>query len=158
MQTTATETRVFWRDGFQPSVPAHVIYSELLKQGIAIEALTPDQYVEIARPESSPLHDSLPWDDAVAAHAHRKHLARQLINGLRIITVEGRVETPFLNVHVKDKASGYLAADAVMADDEMREYVMAKARRYFATGRQKYAELSEFARVFDAIDQLDFDI
>ena len=46
--------------------------------------LTPEQVVEAARDESSPLHECFEWDDGKAAHKYRVEQARDLLKRVKI--------------------------------------------------------------------------
>lgn len=64
---------------------------------------TPDDIVQIARDDSSPLHRYFTWDDALAACAHRKQEARVLTNSIAVeVIVDGkeRLLSAFESIHV----------------------------------------------------------
>jgi hypothetical protein len=46
--------------------------------------LTPEQVLDAARPDESPLHGFFEWDDSAAAEAYRIEQARELIRRVRI--------------------------------------------------------------------------
>src|SRR5210317_675994 len=56
--------------------------------------ITPQQVLEAARNESSPLHSFFDWDDDVAAESWRLHQARTLIKSVKveIITETTRIK------------------------------------------------------------------
>lgn len=85
--------------------------------------LTPDDVVEDARDESSPLHDHFEWDVEKAAAAHWVEQARALITSVMVVTVtnESTVRSVF---YVRDpradsKQQGYVTITTLRNDEDL---------------------------------------
>lgn len=91
----------------------------------------PEDVVDAARPDTSPLHPHFEWDDSVAAEKHRVWQARQLIRNVHVT-----VETPdgptrvraLLNVVDDDGRQGYRAAEEVLSTPVLRDQFLARIR------------------------------
>lgn len=122
--------------------------------------LPPAAVVEAARDENSPIHDYFDWDDSVAAVNWRLQQARQLIRVC--VQWEERGKEPIkhrvavsLSEDRKAKGGGYRLMVDVLADEELRLQLFNDARKELLRLREKYALLTELARVFEAIDSLE---
>ncbi len=73
--------------------------------------LRPEDVVEYARPEDSPIHDRFEWDDSVAAEAHRLAQASALIRVVLYVPKEAAVE-----IHAEVRAYHSLPQDRVHGD------------------------------------------
>lgn len=92
-------------------------------------AVTPQEVVEAARPETSPLHDYFEWNDNEAAQKYRLTQARGLLNRFRITYVveERRISAPmFLRDPArKPDEQGYTTISRLKTDeDAAREAVI----------------------------------
>lgn len=110
------------------------------------------------------MHGMFIWDDTIAANAYREQQARSLIRRVRVVMVNYRDETEspvsvFINVKKQDDDGvvrpRYVHVNKVLRDEDLRQQMLENARRELATFRNKYAVLSELARVFDAIDEIE---
>lgn len=74
--------------------------------------ITPDELVEAAHPEESPIHDMFTWDDSEAARKHRVNEARSALARVRVsITYEQyevKVPTYVRDVRVPAREQGYV--------------------------------------------------
>lgn len=88
--------------------------------------LTPEQVVEDARAEDSPLHSHFTWDDAEAAQKYRLNEARALIR----IRVEVRMDevifmAPYFVREPDRKGQGYISVERARSDtDTAREVLL----------------------------------
>ena len=127
--------------------------------------LTPEAVVEDARRKNSPLHDHFCWDDKQAAAEHRLQQARHLLNCLVVRYVDEKEEdaSPIVRAfyHIpmgdsddeSDEVGGvYVESKRVFADEMLRQRVLHKAKQELDAWRRRYADLQEFARIFDAIE------
>lgn len=76
-----------WAPGTRHKVSAETagkVFDELT----AKDALTPQNLVDVSRPEEAPLHKEFEWDDSKAAEEYRKEQARCLIRHLVIIPAD----------------------------------------------------------------------
>lgn len=91
--------------------------------------LTPEAVVADAEDKYSPLHRYLPWDDAVAGHQWRLHLARLVIGRAKIKSIIQqdteitRVLPKYVNLVVKTSTGGtrrgYLEIEQAMQDEDL---------------------------------------
>ncbi|MEE8240129.1 MAG: hypothetical protein V3R16_02575 [Nitrospirales bacterium] len=121
----------------------------------------PQQVVNVARAEDSPLHDQFEWNDTLAAEQHRLHQARTMLRSI-LIVVEGEgeelLEPYYVHVEVlgsqEHKQSGYVPLRVAMADPDMRAQVLGNALRELEVFRRKYGQLIELKIVMEAIVRL----
>jgi len=117
--------------------------------------LQPEQVVEAARPEDSPLHSSFTWDDTEAAQNYRIWQARVLIRTtVKYIDVAG-TQTPVrvfvsLTPDREQESGGYRTTVSVLSDRELRAQMMADALDELRRFELKYSQLKELAEVFAA--------
>lgn len=112
--------------------------------------LDPATVVDAATPATSPLHDYFTWDDGEAADKWRLDEARQLIRRVRI-TVIPQPDTPPIRVRAfvsvdgagENETRAYRPLADVANDDELRERVLAEARRDLQLLTVKYRHLGE---------------
>ena len=118
--------------------------------------LRADDVVEFARNPESRLHNAFEWDDSKAAEQHRLHQARMLIRvTVEVIPYTDTDFRAFVSLH-GDRAQprgGYRTTEAVLSNDDMRAALIEEALRDLQFWRRKYAQLKEFAAVYEAIDQ-----
>lgn len=99
-------------------------YRAILRDG----EVTPDELIEAARPEDSPLHDLFNWNDAEEAHKQRRHVARGLIRRFRIeyvvtsreMKIPAAVRSPF----ALPKEQGYTRTELFTSKPEDARAVM----------------------------------
>lgn len=84
--------------------------------------LTPDELIEAARPEDSPLHSLFNWNDEEEAHKQRRHVARGLIRRFRIeytvTTREMKIPPMVRSPHAAPKEQGYRRTDLFKSKPE----------------------------------------
>jgi hypothetical protein len=160
--STAEGKRYTWRAGTRfKKLDAQTVGEELERirdsHGVHVTA---EQIVEEAVDPMNPLHEAFPWDDAQAAHEHRLEVARLLLRSVRTVTVtiiEGKREErefqSFVSTPNKPNTRHYTTTEYAMGDPELRAHVLRQALLELAAFRRKYAELSELAIVFAAIDK-----
>ena len=146
------------RPGFDWKGKAQEIGEHL--EGLATQtgSITPERVVDDARNPQSPLHPNFEWDDTAAAESWREHTARNLIGSLVVVKVNETQVTgtvrAFVSVRDGDEKGIYAPIVRVMGDAEMRKQVLERARQELHQWRNRYADLSEFAKVFSAVDEL----
>jgi len=119
----------------------------------------PSAVVEEAQPETSPLHSHFEWDDGEAASNYRLWQARQLIR-LNVTVMEPEHRSYKVRSYVSltaDRvgAGGYRLVTDVLANTDMRKCLVRDALADLRVFRTKYGKLSELARVFTAVDDLE---
>ncbi len=130
---------------------------ELLRKQCKGE-LTPEDVLSDAKHDNSPLHSFFEWTDSEAAHQFRLQQARGLIRSVVAIYVQD--EKPAVRhrayVHVPEpSAPHYRETSHAMSQAKTRKLVLERAWREFQQWRKRYAEMKEFAELFDAADQIE---
>lgn len=116
--------------------------------------LTAKNVVEEARPEDSPLHPEFEWDDRIAAELWREKQAQLLIAHVIIVPDESPKQEPTRAFQITVEPHKYEHIDIVMRDKTKRNVLLENAKNELIAFKKKYANLTELASVFDAIDQL----
>lgn len=118
--------------------------------------LTSKTLLDASRPEDAPLHKEFEWRDDVAAEKYREQQARTIINNLVIVAEEQNVTTRAFVVLTESKkeTNKYHDVVEVMQDGEKRSALFKIALRELLSFKQKYAELEEFQKVIEAINEL----
>lgn len=136
------------------TVGAHI---EMLREKFKGE-LTPEDILEDAKHDNSPLHSFFEWDDSAAAHQHRLQQARGLIRA--VVAIYVREDKPAVRqkayVHINQgETSHYRETSHAMQVKSTRDIVLKTAWREFQSWRNRYKDLKEFAELFDAADQIE---
>lgn len=110
---------------------------------------TPQELLEKARPEKSPIHGDFDWDRDVAAEKWNLQQARQLIASIMLVeeTKSGEVTTRAFH-HVVErsltgKASVYVADHVVWQEPYLAAQVIERAKREFTAWQRRYTKYSE---------------
>ena len=118
--------------------------------------LTAQAVVDAAREESSPLHGYFEWDDNKAANEYRLLQARKLI---RVVVQPCEpLDNQPMHVYqslVTDRVvpgGGYRTTEAILSTEAWRNTLLEQAKRELISVRNKYASLTELAKVWTAID------
>lgn len=146
-----------WRPGSQISIDAAKAGRELERIEKALNRpLTAEDVLERARDDKNVLHGAFEWDDAKAAHEHRIGQAGHLMRSITVdISRSNLIDRPvraYVNV-TQGENRGYTAITRAMSDIELRKQVIERAYAELEAWRSRYAELTELARIFAAIDQ-----
>lgn len=148
-----------WRAHAGVSIPAQVAGEELERIRVSNNGrLAQEDVVAAAKRKTSPLHSAFEWDDKAAAHQHRLSQAGYLIRKLDVVTVANDDEQSkpiraFVNV-TRDDDRSFTSIAHAMSDGELREQVIARARKELEDWQSRYDDLIEFSSVFAAIEQL----
>ena len=120
--------------------------------------LTSKTLLDASRPEDAPLHDEFEWRDDVAAEKYRESQAKLIIRNIVIVEEEPDHPTEtraFVTLtESKKENNNYHDVVKVMQDGEKRNALFRIAMRELLSFKQKYADLEEFAKVIEAIDEL----
>jgi hypothetical protein len=123
------------------------------------QQLEPQHVVAEARNPRSPLHNAFNWDKEQAAEQYWLITARNLLKSVQVTIItpehEERIVPVFVSTLKKKDAQHrqYSSTEYAMGDPELRKEVLKLALREFASLRRKYAELSELAIIFAAVDK-----
>lgn len=152
-----SEVTYAWKANRSFKVAAQVVGLEL--ERIETEnggRITPAAIVDEARSADSILHSFFEWDDSKAAEQHRLWQARFLLGAVVVKQIDASEVKPvraFVNISGEDGRE-YMGILAVMSDDEKRAKLLRQANDELQQWRERYRGLQEFARIFDAIDQM----
>lgn len=118
--------------------------------------LTAEITVDDARPIDAVLHPAFEWDDTLAAEQFRLEQARGLIRSV-VVLQAGPEDAPPIRAFVVVGEIGeqvYVSTYVAMSDPELRRQVLDRALRELHQWQAKYRELSELAKVFEALEQV----
>ena len=122
------------------------VLNSLVKDG----RIFPEDVVESARDESSPIHNKFEWDDTTAAQEYRIWQARQLITIK--FTINGGETQEFFNVRVDINnvpVQGYFTKEKVLSDKKMYAQVLKDAVDEIVYWQKKYKSIEELEGVID---------
>lgn len=151
-----------WK-GRHYSVSADIVGKEVEKLEKKYGEVTARNFVDAARPEKSPLHKLLEWDNTKAAEAWRIQQAGTIICCLSIQrenTPEPVTVRAYMNVadgadNPTRRTGSFINTQDAFSDKEKRSMILKVAVRELKELQQKYSNLQELAAVFEAIDRLD---
>jgi hypothetical protein len=120
-------------------------------------ALTPEALLERARSANAATHAYFEWDDTKAAHQHRLGQAGELIRSIAIDISRSNIEPAkpiraFVSVERGGERS-YTSTVHAMSDADLRRQILQRAWDDLEAWRERHRELTEFARIFSAIDE-----
>lgn len=121
-------------------------------------ALKPADVVEDARPDDAPTHGLFEWNDMLAANHWRQNQAREVLRSIRIVMYDDQgVERQIIaNVHVElsPRNHAYVPIQVAIADDDMRQQILAEALRYLRGWQARYEHLEALRPVVRAIEEV----
>lgn len=132
---------------------------EMLRERFKGE-LTPQDILDDARNNNSPLHSFFEWDDGAAAEAYRLQQARGLIRS--VVAIYVREDRPAIRqkayVHIPERsAPHYREASHAMSQKKTREMVLKRAWSELQAWKSRYKDLQEFAGLINIIEVIDRD-
>jgi hypothetical protein len=153
--------------GYKPKGDEHMVYQ--WKQAAQVKAdaqiagcvceelqntvgLTAETLVEASREKTAPLHDCFEWHDKTAAEEYRKHQARHIIGSLVIVSEEQEPVRAFLSI--ERQSAIYESVNTIVQQEDKREKMLRMALMELKAFERKYAALTEFTTLFDAIDKM----
>ena len=161
------KSKYSWRGGFAYKVPASTVGSALESIEAMDGKVTSQSFLEYSRPEESETHSMFEWDDTIAAEKYRLRQAGAIINQLEVKLEfenspahEAEIKVvpikAFMNVSAKapTEAGVFINAVTVQQKDEYRNTVLQNALSELRAFQRKYANFSEFSKVFDAIKEI----
>ena len=122
--------------------------------------LTPQDVLDDARHDNSPLHSFFEWNDGEAAEAYRLQQARGLIRAVVAVYVSD--DKPAVRtrayVHVPEpSAPHYREASHAMSQAKTRDMVLKRAWSELQAWKVRYRDLKEFSSFIDIIETIDKD-
>jgi hypothetical protein len=146
---------------FQPGAPGDAnavgTHIELLRERCKGE-LTPQDILDDARHNNSPLHAYFEWSDTAAAEAYRLQQARGLIRA--VVAIYTQPDRPAQRmkayVHIPEKgAPHYRETGHAMSQANTRRMVLERAWREFQAWKARYKDLREFSDLFEVADAVE---
>ncbi len=147
-----------WKPGSRLKINARVAGQELERIRTARNGrLTADDVLKEAKSKSSPLHGAFEWDNSKAAQQFRLQQAQYLIRSIEVVVAQSK-KKPASNVRAfvsvrRDNDRSYTSIGHAMSDAELRQQVVAQALKELEEWRSRYEKLSEFSKIFAAIDK-----
>lgn len=152
--------KYLWAEHRRLGVPAAALGAVVEEIYARDGVVTAPAVVEIARSEDHPLHPAFDWDDSSAAEKYREEQARGLLRLLVYVRVTESDPKPIRAIvhlgrpgSVIAETDGYLPLTVVLSSDELRRRLLRQAQLEARSWQRRYAELSELADVFAAIDR-----
>ena len=162
-----------YKPGFNYKCSPQVVGETLDRMAESAE-VTAQSFLDISRPEDSPTHGIFEWDDAIAAEKYRLGIAGCVIRSIDVTRVQVEDETSEVSiVEAKEESQTYKRAyvnvnksagfqpakfvpiDQAMSNADMRKQVLQNALDELTAYKRKYFMLSELAKVFDAISEVE---
>jgi len=123
--------------------------------------LRPEQIVQAAEPEDSPLHSKFTWDDSEAAQSFRIEQARRLLRVTIHYIVSGRKtwrDRVFVSLSTdrdyEADTAGYRVMVNVLSRADLRQQLLEDAISEMRVFQEKYGRLKELAEVFAAMKRI----
>lgn len=135
------------RGGINPNVVG--AYLEQARAGATDEVPETAVYVELARPEDSPIHKTLEWDDFKLAEAARREQAGVYF---RCVIRQGATRAEGVSLRMNGTHKHYSADEAMSSDDLRRLAAEAVLKRVLAD-TVNHAYLPELAPVRRAAER-----
>ena len=150
------------RAGFRLKNTAQAVGEELDRINEKHGEISPQAVVNESRADDAVLHPEFEWCDPVAAEAFRREQASKLVRSVIVVEQDRPKTRAFESVTVvreeadepKREERVFRSREEIMADPDARAELMARAIREAIAFRHRFAELSELAKVFEAIDQV----
>jgi len=132
---------------------------EMLRQKFKGE-ITPQDVLDDARHDNSPLHSYFEWNDGAAAEQYRLQQARGLIRS--VVAVYTQPDKPAVRarayVHIPERgAEHYREMSHAMSVAKTRQMVLDRAWQELKAWKARYKDLQEFAGLIEVIERIDAD-
>lgn len=132
---------------------------EMLREQFKGE-LTPQDVLNDARHDNSPLHSFFEWNDGEAAEQYRLQQARGLIRSVVAIYIDEDKVKPAVRtrayIHVPEpQAPHYREATHAMSQRKTRQMILQRAWRELQGWKARYQHLKEFSDLIAVIDDVD---
>lgn len=145
-----------WRSGYRANVSAKAA-GEVMEQLESEDALTPENLVNVSRPEDAPLHKAFDWNDETAAEKWRMEQAKSLIRHIEVVPMTVGNPEPvraFFPIRADKPETTYENIRFIVSDEDKRNEMLARAKSELKSFRVKYGQLKELKPVLDAIDRI----
>lgn len=146
-----------WTNGACIKAAAQEVGHEIERvQKVHGDRMTARIYVDAARPDDSPLHPTLEWDNLRAAELYREDQARHVLACIRIVEARDANGTPsktiraFVNLVERvgnETQRHYVPMATVLADADLLRQAVEKAAKELAAFEDRYASFQMIADV-----------
>jgi len=117
--------------------------------------------VKAAKGSRHILHSEFDWDDESAAHEHRLHTARKILQSFVCVREDVKSDRPQRVYEVTREPSepnkrirhAYRSVEDIMADPDTRAELLGRALRELVSFRDRYRDLQELAVVIRTISE-----
>lgn len=120
------------------------------------------EYVDMARPRDSPIHNTLTWVDSVAAEKWRLKEASEVISAIVVVVNEEAPTTSraplYIGVGTAGTGSTYMRTIDAMSDQDIRRQVMARELGTLRGMQRRLASYQEFEPIWAAIEQVEIEL
>lgn len=142
---------------YQYKVSADVVGKHFEELEKVTGNITSEIVLDSARNEDSPIHSLFEWDDSIAAEQYRLKQATTLICNLavEIETDKKPIECRAFMEVTDQKVGTFMNVQSAFENHDTRQIVLDRAKRELTMFKQKYKNLNELAKVFDAIDEFE---
>jgi hypothetical protein len=122
--------------------------------------LTPQDILDDARHDNSPLHSFFEWNDSAAAEHYRLQQARGLIRS--VVAIYTQPDKPAVRarayVHINEpSAPHYRETSHAMSQTKTRKMVLDRAWNELKAWKSRYKDLEEFSALVGIIETIDAD-
>jgi hypothetical protein len=139
------KTQYKWREGSRAKVAADVAGAALERLRREDGTIKAERVVDIARPDESPLHPAMTWDDTEAAERFRLFEARVLIRNL-VVVVAKDVQRPAYEHVPSARGSGqYEPGEVLVRRPDMYALALEEAMRGLTSAQERVANLRRYA-------------
>lgn len=150
-----------WSIGLYESVDANDAGAELERIEKENGEITNQAVVDAARDDGNILHGLFEWDNNIAGEKWRLTQARNIIAALVVVPDKEKDydKRAFVNITSNPEnpknSPRYINYETAMMDAELRGILLDNAKQELIRFKSKYKKLTELAKVFAAIEELE---
>lgn len=145
-----------WKPEARVKIAAQVAGEELERIRVHNNGrLESEDVVEASRDPDAPLHPAFEWNDAAAAEKYRVEQAKYMIRSITTVIDRPEGEPTAIRAFVsvkRDEDRSYTSVQHALSDEELRLQVVRQAWTELEAWHRRYAELSEFGKLFSLIE------
>lgn len=119
----------------------------------ALQEITPENVVELARNDKSAIHNDFEWNDTIAGEKYRRIQAAEMIRMLVITPVEKDNE-PTRVFEITTKKNTYEPVQMIVRKPDEYQSLLKRALSELREFEKRYRRLSELEAVFAEINAL----
>ena len=148
--------KVSWADSIRrtamPRCKAEEAYREIERiRGDRGGRMTADAFWRAAKVRTSPCHKMFDWNVRRAAVKHWQDTARLILRSVVVERVGGKSHHAYFQIQEK-RVRFYAPAHEIMSNKDHAVQLLKQAESYYLSGRDRYDEVIELARIHRVID------